>query len=434
MWRSAAVVTLAARPGVPVPVSEAVDQLLDQGAGLDVTLARLTAAFGGWLIHVNCRGRSAYSVVAMVLSTSKARWLLAAATLLVLLALALAGWRLMRADPVQTHALAYGEVQVRVAGPGTVQARAPVSVSSRVSALILALHADHGDRVKRGQLLAELDDRDLVAKRAGASAARDTVQRNIAAAEASLAKARADIELARSRQRRDAELLSWGFISPSAYEASALALKSAQAAADNAAALLAARHADARTAEEESRYAEAVWSHTRIESPIDAVVIQRAAEVGNLAAPGTPLFKLVDPASLWVAARIDESLVGRLAEGQPARIRLRSGGEYEGRVARISRQSDAATRELEVNVAFDAPPARFAIDQEAEVSILAGVDKGLVVPVAALRRTAGGQAVMVLREGRQVLQPVQLGASDGTLAVVTSGVSADDRLVAWTSR
>jgi len=363
----------------------------------------------------------------------RARWLVAGGALLAVAA-AVAGWRLMRADPVQTHPVAYGEVQVRVAGPGTVQARVPVSVSARISAQIVALHADHGDRVKRGQLLALLDDRDLAAKRAGASAARETVQRNITAAEATLAKARADLELARSRQRRDAELQAGGFISPSANEASALAMKAAQAAVDNAAALLAARNAEARTVAEESRYAETLWSHTRIESPIDAIVIQRAAEVGNMAAPGTVLFKLVDPESLWVAARIDESLVGRLAEGQAARIRLRSGGEYEGRVARISRQSDAATRELEVSVAFDAPPERFAIDQEAEVSIFAGMEKGLVVPVAALRRAGSGQAVMVLREGRQVLQPVQVGASDGALAVVTSGLSPQDRLVAWTSR
>jgi len=360
-----------------------------------------------------------------------ARWLLAAG---VALAAVLAGWRLMRAEPVATHPVAVGEVQRRVTGPGTVQARVLASVGARISAQIVTLHADHGDHVKRGQLLAVLDDRDLAAKRAGASAARDTVQRNIAAAEASLAKARADLELARSRQRRDAELQAGGFLSSSAGEASAIARESAQAAVDNAAALLAARRAEARTVAEESRYAETLWSHTRIDSPIDAIVIQRAAEVGNMAAPGMPLFKLVDPDTLWVAARIDESLVGRLAEGQSARIRLRSGGEYEGRLVRISHQSDAATRELEVHVAFDVPPARFAIDQEAEVSILAGMERGLVVPVGALRRAGAGQAVMVLRDGRQVLQPVQVGASDDKLAVVSEGLAPGDRLVAWTSR
>ena len=365
----------------------------------------------------------------------KTRWLLAiGGVALLALALALAGWRLMRADPVQTLPVAHGEVAVRVTGPGTVQARVPVTVSARVSAQIVALHADHGDRVKRGQLLAVLDDRDLAAKRAGAAASGDTVLRNIAAAEASLEKARADQEVARSRQRRDAELRAGGFISPSAQETSDLALKSATASVDNAAAQLAARRAEARSVAEEARYADALWSHTRIVSPIDAVVIQRAAEVGNMAAPGATLFKLVDPDSLWIAARIDESLVGRLAEGQPARIRLRSGGEYAGRVARISRQSDAATRELEVSIDFDAPPALFAIDQEAEVSILVGVEKGLVVPVAALRRAGAGQTVMVLREGRRVLQPVQVGASDGALAVVSSGLLPGDRLVAWTSR
>lgn len=350
-----------------------------------------------------------------------------------LLGLAAAAWPLLRPDAADAVTVSQGEVEILVSGPGTVQARVPVTVSARVSAQVVSLHGDHGDRVARGQLLAVLDDRDLVAKRDGATAARETVQRNIAAAEASLAKARADLELARSHQRRDGELQAGGFISPSAYEASTLALKAAQAAVDNTAALLAARRAEARTVAEEAHYAEALWSHTRIESPIDGIVIQRAAEIGNLAVPGTALYKLVDPSTLWVAARIDESLVGRLAEGQSARIRLRSGGEYEARLVRISLQSDAATRELEVNVAFDEPPARFAIDQEAEVSILVGVQKGLVVPVAALRRAGSGQGVMLLRDGRAQFQPVRIAATDGKLAVVAEGLAPDDRLAAWTS-
>ena len=103
-------------------------------------------------------------------------------------------------------------------------------------------------------------------------------------------------------------------------------------------------------------------------------------------------------------------------------------------VARISRQSDAATRELEVNVAFDLPPARFAIDQEAEVSILTGVVRGPVVPVAALVRRDGRQGVMVLRDGRKVFQPVRVAASDGTFAAIAEGLDTDTRLAAWTSR
>jgi multidrug efflux pump subunit AcrA (membrane-fusion protein) len=151
-------------------------------------------------------------------------------------------------------------------------------------------------------------------------------------------------------------------------------------------------------------------------------------------APGAAVFRLVDPATLWVAARIDEALVGRIEVGMPARILLRNGEAHAGRVARISRQSDAATRELEVNVAFDAPPERFAIDQEAEVSILAGTERGPVVPVAALVLREGRQGVMLLREGRKVFQPVRIAASDGKHAVIAEGLDQGAKLAAWTSR
>jgi RND family efflux transporter MFP subunit len=345
------------------------------------------------------------------------------------------GWRMLsRTAASAALEVSQGEVEVSVRGPGTVQARVPVTVSARVSAQVVSLHADHGERVKRGQLLAVLDDRDLAARRAAAAAAGESNARNVAAAEASVAKAHAELELARNRERRDADLARAGFISQSAYEASALGMKAAQAAADNAAALLAARRAEGRAAAADARYAETLLSHTRVAAPMDALVIQRSVEPGSTVAPGSALFRLVDPATLWVAARIDEALLGRIEEGMPARIRLRNGEEHLGQVARISRQSDAATRELEVNVSFDTPPARFAIDQEAEVSILAGVERGPVVPVEALVRRDGRQGVMMLRGGREVFQPVRVGASDGRLAVIAEGLDQGEKLAAWTSR
>lgn len=349
------------------------------------------------------------------------------------LVVAVSGWRWWPSEPAEIVEVGQAEVEVRVSGPGTVQARVPVTVAARVSAQVVSLHADHGDGVKRGQLLAVLDDRDLSAKRAAALAARASVASNIAAAEASVAKARADVELARSKQRRDADLRRAGFISESAYDTSALGLRAAEAAADNAAALLAARRADAGAIAADARYAEALWSHTRIAAPMDGLVIQRSVEPGSMVAPGSTLFRLVDPATLWIAARIDEALVGKVAEGMPARIRLRNGEEHAGHVARISRQSDAATRELEVNVSFDAPPARFSIDQEAEVSILTGVERGPAVPVEALVRRDGRQGVMLLRDGRKEFRPVRVAASDGRLAIIAEGLDPGARLAAWTS-
>lgn len=353
--------------------------------------------------------------------------------LLALAALGLAAFGLYRgflhSTPQQTAAAAEGVVPVRITGPGTVQARVPVTLSARVTATVTELHADQGDAVKRGQLLARLDDRDLAAKRGAVAGQQEALGRNAKAARANIAKAQADLDLAGSKHRRDAELFAKGYLSQASLDASSAALRAADANFDNSRETLAAREADAGTLAQEARFADAVLSFARIVAPMDGVIIQRSAEVGSIAVPGSPIFRMVDPATLWVSARIDESVVGKVAPGQRARIRLRTGEEHSGTVARIARQGDAATREIEVNVAFDAPPARFAIDQQAEVVIFAGSESGMVVPVGALMQEKGRQGVLVLRDGRAAFQAVETGAGDGGRIVVRKGVAAGDRVL-----
>lgn len=338
-------------------------------------------------------------------------------------------WIFLRGVPVETVAVANGTVPVLVQGPGTVQARVPVTLSARITATVVALQADQGSKVRKDELLATLDDRELAAKRSVANQSQETVKRNVEAAEAALAKARADLELARAKHRRDQELFEVGYISRSALDSSVAGLRAAEAGVDNAEAVLAARRSEVRGIEQEARYAETVLSHTRITAPMDGIVIQRLVEVGATVVPGTPLFKLVDPATVWVTARIDESVVGRLTPGLPARIRLRTGEEVTGKVARIAHQSDAATRELEVDVAFDTPLERFAIDQEARVTIRAGEEQGVVVPVDALLNAKGGHAVLLVRDGRASSRTVQTGASDGKRVVVKSGLAVGDVVI-----
>jgi len=328
-------------------------------------------------------------------------------------------------------AVAEGAVARRVTGPGTVQARVPVTLAARTSAQVVALHADQGDLVRRGQLLAVLDDRDLAARRAAASASRDAVASNIRAAEAALAKSQAELGLARAKQRRDAEVFRSGFISQAALDASNAALRAAEAAFENAGAALDARRDEARVVGHELQYADALWSHTRIVAPLDGLVIERSAEVGTMVVPGSPIFRLVDPATVWVTMRVDESVLGQVGIGMPAEIRLRTGEQIPGKVARIAHQSDAATRELDVDVAFDRPPARIAIDQEAQVTIHAGNSTGLTVPAGAILRLPDQRpGVMVVRAGRAQLRPLATGASDGERVLVTQGLAAGDTVLA----
>lgn len=366
------------------------------------------------------------------ISMSRRTIILAAAGALAIGAAGAAAYlRFWRAVPVTTVQAAQGSVSVRVTGPGTMQARVPVTVSSRITASVRRVDADVGDRVRRGQLLALLDDRDLAARRGVAGAQQEVLARNIKAARASVAKAKADLELARSKHRRDAELMRSGFVSHSALEASEAALHAAEANLDNARHTLAARLAEQKSAQHELRYANALLSHARITSPIDGVVIERTAEAGDTVVPGSPIFRLADPATLWIAAYVDESLVGRVRPGQPASVRLRTGETLPGKVARIAHQSDAATRELEVDVAFDSPPRRFAIDQEAAVTIRAGADNGIVVPLGALvRNRAGRQGVLVVSGGRTVFRPVETSTADARQVIVRKGLAAGERVVA----
>jgi HlyD family secretion protein len=128
---------------------------------------------------------------------------------------------------------------------------------------------------------------------------------------------------------------------------------------------------------------------------------------------------------------VDESVVGRLQPGQPASIRLRSGEVLPGKVARIGRQSDASTRELDVHVAFDAVPQRFAIDQEAEVSIVVGEDRGMLVPLTALTRNPAGRAgLFVVDGGRTRFQAVETAGADARNVLVVRGLAGGESVVA----
>ena len=202
-------------------------------------------------------------------------WALAA--LLLLAAGGAAFWWFGRAIEVPVAEAAPGAMAARVIGPGTVQARIPITLSARVNATVTQEQADVGDEVHAGQLLVTLDDRDLTARRGVVSGQQEALLRNTDGARANVAKAQADLELARSKLRRDAELLGRGFVSQAVVDASTAALGGARAGVDSAQAALAARGADARSLLQEARYADTVLSHTRIVAPIDAVVIQRLA-------------------------------------------------------------------------------------------------------------------------------------------------------------
>ncbi|MEJ8836523.1 efflux RND transporter periplasmic adaptor subunit [Ramlibacter sp. AN1133] len=361
--------------------------------------------------------------------------IVAAAGVLLVAAAGLASWRLLRPLPVAATAITQGSVEASVSGPGTVQARVPVTLSARLTSTVVRVDADVGDAVHRGQRLVVLDARDLSARRSAVLSQQESVARQVEAADAAVAKADADLEGAVARQRRDADLHATGFVSVASLDASTATARAAQAALLGARATAAARRADQLALRQEGVVADTLLGHAQLTAPMAGVVIQRLVEPGTTVAPGTPILRIVDPASLWVTTRVDEAVVEQVRAGQAATIRLRSGTVVRGQVTRVALQSDAATRELDVQVSFAGTPPRVAIDQEAQVRIATGRVAGLVAPVSALAQDASGRrGVLRVVAGRTHFVAVETGPSADGQVLVRAGLSAGDVVVSDASR
>ncbi len=322
------------------------------------------------------------------------------------------------------------EVLGQVKGPGTVQSRVPVTVSTKITGIVEKLYADQGDRVRRGQLLAELDAAELKARMAAARAARHRAERELGRTRAEAAKAQANLNLAQSNYRRDLEVFKPGYISEAAMDTTRAQLRLAESEQAAAQAQVAAQAAQAAQAESEVKASEANLGYTRIYAPMDGLITGRKAEVGSTVAPGAPIFQMVDLDTVWVAAWIDASRIAQLREGQQADIRLRSGRRCRGRVARLGKEADTVTRELEVNVAFDQAPEPLVIGEEAEVTIFTGTQKAPAAPLGAVVQQNDHTGVLVVDQGRLAFRRVTLGVHDDRRTAVLEGLKDGDLVVA----
>ena len=332
--------------------------------------------------------------------------------------------------PVTVIVVKQAEIQGKVHGPGTVQSKVPVAVSPKITGILEKLFADHGDRVQKGQLLAELDSIELRAREAAVKAAKNRAQQELARAQADMVKAQANLGLAQSNYRRDMEVFKPGYISQAAFDTTKAQLKVAESEVAAFQATVTALQAAVKQAESETHAAAALHNYTRILAPMDGLITSRKAEVGTTLSPGTPIFQMVALDTVWVATWIDQSQIAQLKEGQGAAIRLRSGRQYRGQVARITTEADIVTHELEVDVQFVKVPAPLVIGEEAEVDIDTGTVKAPAVPLTAITERDGKTVVLVVDQGRLVFRPIKAGLNDGKRVAILEGLKEGDQVVA----
>lgn len=321
-----------------------------------------------------------------------------------------------------------GSVSPQRLGIGTVEAQRSWSIGPTATARLRSLAVDVGDRVQAGQVLAEMDqvDFDERLRALDASVARAASQQQAAAAQALDATAR--LALARANHQRNLDLARQQFISTGALEGREQELRSAQAALASADANVQASQQDAQRLKAERAALQAQRERLRLRAPADAVVVAREGEAGATVVAGQSVFKLIDPASLWLRVRIDQGQSAGLTVGTPAEVVLRSQPQqpHAGRVARLEWLADSVTEERLIQVAFDAVPAGASIGEMAEVTfLLPATPVGLRVPSASVQSWQGHRGVWRLHGGQAQFVPVRVLArgADGQVLLQAAGTA-----------
>ena len=307
---------------------------------------------------------------------------------------------------------ALSDLNPQIFGIGTVEARRAYLIGPTLASRVAQVRADQGDTVKAGQLLAELDPVDLDERLSSAASALQRAASTVDGAAAQVREAGSRSSLAAASATRYRELRQKGFVSQEAADAKQHESNAANAARDSAESVLqAARRDVARLTADHAGIARQ-RAQVRLLSPIDGLVTAREAEPGSTVVAGQAVLRLVDPASLWVKARIDQGRAGGIALGQPVQIVLRSRAQQPlaGKVARIETNSDSVTEERIVDIVFDQPPRDLSIGELAEVTIqLPPVRNALNIPTAALRTLKQQTGVWRIEDGRTRFVPIRSG-------------------------
>jgi len=326
-------------------------------------------------------------------------------------------------------------IPVRVFGLGTVEAQVISKVGFEVGGALIELKVDHGDRVKKGDVIARLHDADQSAKVARTKAGVMGAEVAIRKSEASLAKTRAILAQKTHTNRRRQELVARQTVSVQTAEEAQTDV--AIAAADLAVAeadieVLKASLADVRA---QYQFEQITLDHYTLLAPFDAVIVERLKEAGTVVKAGDPIFTLVAPETVWVLAHIDESRSGPVTVGQTASVRLRSLPQktFKGRVARIGIESDRVSEERRVWVSCEDCPPLFHLGEQAEVLITVGsLSKALLVPEAAVQGFDGFKGrVWTIENGRLAHRQVAFGMrTEDARLEITTAMPTDVRVVA----
>ncbi len=360
---------------------------------------------------------------------------------LVLVSLELFGCRGTAAEATfETERIRRGDIERRVIATGKLEPFSKVEIRSKVNGIVRTISVDEGDQVSKGQILIELD-REILASRVNeARAALEKAQARYE--QAQVEASTVDLESAQKKYERTQRLFAQNLVSEEQTDDAETALKIAKQAhaAKQAAVAMAKAELSAATAMVD--LAENELSYATIVSPLDGIVLHRDVDVGSavssvISTMGTLLMTLGDMREMHMVGDVDESDIGLIIEGMPARISVESypDRKFQGHVKRISPLGVEKDRimNFEVEVTIEDADVFLRTNMTADAEIIVEKHKQvLLVPQNAIRYERGASFVEVpepAQPGGKRRVDVVLGISGTDVSEVLSGLRENDEVI-----
>jgi len=350
-----------------------------------------------------------------------------------------------------------GDLAKSVVATGKIEPITKVEVKSKASGIVKKLYVDYGDHVKKGQVLAELDRDEIQARVDQARAQLEASTASLNGARADLVRARVDAEgpdvplLKRAYERaqgmaKEGVVSAWALddaeknyeMSLNKQNVSKAQLQVLQAKIGQAEGQVSQDRANLKQLEEQ-------LSYTTIESPLDGIVLSRDVEIGDavssilvLGSTATLVMTLGDTSEVYVKGKVDESDIGKVYLGQPARIKVESFKDktFTGKVTKISPmgvEKDNVTT-FEVRVSINNPEGMLKAMMTANAEIILEEHKNVLqIPEGAIIYDKDKNASVEVpdpkaKEGKRKLA-VNIGISNGAKTELLKGLKEGDQVV-----
>lgn len=303
--------------------------------------------------------------------------------------------------PSNTAVVEKRQVDDILAWPGTVKSRTVANIAPKMTARVLEIKVNAGDKVKKGDAIARLDERDVKAQENAALAA-------LASAKAQASRAQADEQRTRSLYGKEAATRE-------SFDGAVARAKEAQAAVSQANSVI----TEIRTH----------LSDTHLVAPFDGIVVKRLKEPGDMALPGVPVVTLQTPQGLRLEADVPNTCAGRYSIGMDVKVRIDTlDVTTQAQIDEISPEVDPQTRTQLIKVALPAieglQPGYFGWLEQA-----CGQHEALLIPASAVQHIGQLEIVKVFAEGKQLTRHIRTGKSFGDQVEVISGLHAGETVI-----